>query len=407
MLVWLLFPVSLAGTATLHVSVPHAAGTTEDIAVPDGVGPCARDDGFVRCDTDVPIRFRWDGADDWTLSGVMVVAPGQTGRAFVLTAPREEDEQAAFLQALLDDVQVDRHEITRLRELTVYTSDWTPPYPTRAALQAHTALLRHRDAKVRREALEGLHPFVAGTSFDPTPREAPSPLYVENLDALAMDPDVGVRKRLARILRDARPDIPRQDVARLLELLLQDPHAGVRRAAVVGLTGAVDRDAMTAEHAWSLVLARVPEPPPAGRAAANQLASLRSRLLREGTEVDVVAALELVLAHHPERAWRVWSTWKQELPVKEAWIRRLLDDTVGMDPVLVGHWQEHASDVLDRVVAEWTPERHPERADLLRRLRDAPAEPAADPSSAVSEGNPEEPAADDSLSGPPEAPPGP
>jgi len=397
-LAWLLIPSALGGTAILHVSVPHAAGTTADVAVPDGVGPCARDQAYVRCDTDVPVRFRWSGDAAWALHGELQVAPGQTARAFVLRAPSEPDPLADWLRDLAHDTDIDRHDLDELRKRTVYTSDWTPPPPSRAALDAHLALLHHSDARVRREALEGLHPWVAGTPFDPTPRAAPSPLSAADLDALAGDPDTGVRRRVARILRDARDDIPRPQVARLLRLLLDDPHPGVRRAAIVALPGAVDRHALEPLQAWSLALERIPQPAPPGRAASNQLASLRGRLERAGLldQVDIEAALERVLEHHPERAWRVWRTWRSELPIRPDWIRRLLADTVGMDPTLVRHWQSVDPAALDQASEGWSPTRHPERQELLRRLRSESGGAEVGDSSG-----------DDSLSAPSEGPPGP
>lgn len=362
-----------APAVTLHVGIPHAAGDLDDVRV-DGHGPCRRADSRIHCPgvPDGPVTFTWTGDPAFVLHPL---APDPNGvrRALVLSAPGSHPRATAWLQALRTDPSVEREDLLRLRQLTVFTSDWTPPWPSPALLDAHLDLLDHPDRRVRREAVEGLHPWLAGTSFDPLPRTAPVPVDADALRALANDPDPGVRRRLARILRDARPAIPPSLVESLMRRLLRDRHPGVRRATLVALPDAVDHGVFMAEEAWELLLQAVPRPRPAGRAACNQLARMKPRLERAEREVDPVFALEMVLRYHPERAWRVWSAWREQLPVKQAWVSRLLQDTVGVDRALILHWQREAPDILQAAVDAWQPTRHPERAELVERLRREPA----------------------------------
>lgn len=315
-----------------------------------------------------------------TLAGPVRLAPDFP--AALLAPAGSRADETEFLATIAEDRSVDRHEILRLRQLVVYTGEWTPPTPDEAMLRAHIALLEHPDPRVRREALEGLHPWLAGTPFDPLPMNAPMVLDGAALDRLLDDPDPGVRKRLARILRDARPAMPRDQVRAHLERLLRDPHAGVRRTALVALPDAVDREVLPAVDAWAHIVGFLPRSRPDGRAACNQLARMRSRLARAGAQVDVEAAFEQVLRHHPERGWRVWSAWRRELPVREAWMARLLDDTVGLDRALIRHWHETAPEVLDRALERWQATRHPERRDQLEAARgdDSLSDPKQPPS---------------------------
>lgn len=383
---FLLLPlVAVASDAILHVGVPTAVGTPGDLTVAGASGPCTTDEAHVVCPATSPVTFSWSGPDH-TLVGDVSVAPGSVGRAWVLARPSRTRDAVAELETLTGG-EIDRTTLLGVRRLLVYTSDWTPPLPSAELLDAHLALARHPDPKIRREAVEGLFPWVAGTPFDPFPVTAPIPVPEALLRDLAVDPDKGVRRRLAHQLRTPRPDLSRDLARELLRILLDDPHPGVRRAAVVALPEAVDREVFDAEDAWMRLLSFVPRPRPDGRAACNQLARMRPRLDRAGVTVDPVPAMEAVLAHHPERAWKLWLAWKDDLPLEPRWIRRLLHDTTGLDLVLIRHWAVADRELLDAIVEDWQPSSFAERktfvTEALRRLdaraADAPATEAGAP----------------------------
>ncbi len=373
----LLPALALAGSVTLHVGVPTALGTPSDVQVRGADEACTVEGAHLTCPATGPVRFSWPGPDQ-ALWGSTTLAPGETGRAWVLAAEGRRGPEREALRAATTG-EVDRHDLARLRELLVFTSAHTPPWPSPGLLEDHLALLEHPDPRIRREAMEGLFPWVAGTPFDPLPVEAPVPVDAARLAALARDADKGVRRRLAHQLRTARPDLPRDLVAELLETLLADPHPGVRRAALVALPEAVDRGAFPARAAWERTLALVPRDPPPGRAACNVLGRLRAPLERAGVTVDPAPALAACLEHHPERAWRLWTGWREALPVDAGTIRLLLERTVGINPSLVRHWHTTDPSALAAALEGWSDPRHPERDDLIRALLDPPPATPADP----------------------------
>lgn len=363
---FLLTAPALAAQVTLHVGVPQHLGTAERVVAEGSTGPCAAEAARIVCQSDSPVRFRWPDPEH-VLVGDEAVEPGNVGRAWVLAAPETRRQERARLAAILDD-EIDGNDLLELRELLVYTSEFTPPWPSAGLLEDQRALIAHPDKRVRREAAEAWHPWMSGTPFDPLPVDAPVPLDEYDLTRLANDPDPGVRRRLARMLRDARPDLDRVLARRLLDALLADPHPGVRRAAVAGLPDSAYRGILTPTEAWQLALARVPQPRPVGRASCNQLAKLRSQLDAAGPEVDVDAALALVLRHHPERAWRFWTTWHDRIEPNPGGIRRLLLHTTGLDPVLVRHWAETDRATLDGILRTWTPQVRAHRRELVLRI---------------------------------------
>lgn len=364
--------LAVAGPVDLWVGVPQEAGTAEDV-VADGEGlTCTADTARLRCMASGPVSFVWQGDPAYALHGETTVQVGKVGTAWVLAKPGTRTELEATLTEIGAAEAADRHQIAALRRMTVYTSDHTPPWPTPRALALHRELLAHPDRKVRREALEGWHPWAAGTPYDPLPVAAPVPLDTQTLTALVRDPDPGVRRRMARLLRVARPAVDADFARGSLEVLLSDPHPGVRRATVVALPEAVDRGYFTALEAWDRVLAVVPQPRPAGRAACNQLGRLKARLNGAVPPETIALAMEQVLTHHPERGWSFWASWRDELPLKEAWIRRLVHDTNGLDPALVRHWHQTDPQTLERVLSAWQPTTFPERRTLIRRWAPPP-----------------------------------
>jgi hypothetical protein len=301
-------------------------------------------------------------------------------------AAGSEGTSAKVLELTTD--AVDGHDLLALRQILVPTSGWQAPWPDRLLLQVHLDLLQHHDARVRREALEGFVLWLAGTPWDPLPRGAPIIVPLHVLGALAVDPDPGVRKRWIRLLRAASPALPDALVRDAVLTGLDDPHPGVRRAAVAALPDLVTAGRMGVQEAWNYALVRVGPDIPVGRAACDSLSRLHAQATAQNVKVDAETAMETILDHHPERGWRFAATWGASLPARESWMQVLLWNTLGYDASVVRRWAAQNPDALARTVADWPEGRYDERqfwAERDRRPRSpgdnlsAPSDPPADP----------------------------
>jgi hypothetical protein len=237
-----------------------------------------------------------------------------------------------------------------------------PPDPATRSLMQRA--LAHPEARVRRIAAAAFLPLVAPTVFDPEFSGAPA-LTARDIDALARDPDPGVRRRALHLIRGAHPSLPAAELAAIFAPLLRDPTPGVRALAIRCLPDAARRGLITATDAWAIALEASSSPAPAGRAACNQLAALAPLL---DAAVDPVPAMERCLAHHPERAWRIAASWGARLPAREDWMRRLLHETLGLSPGVVASWAERDAAALHRQLDAWPVGLPTERRDLARRL---------------------------------------
>ncbi|MFK7927672.1 MAG: HEAT repeat domain-containing protein [Myxococcota bacterium] len=382
MLWTLLVALAPAGPVDLWVAIPKSAGTTSDISFAGPEAQCAVLPTRLRCTASGAITFEWVGDAQFSWGPPAVVQPGEASTVWVLSTPGSQPSLEGLLTQIAAVEHASNQDIDRLRRATVFTSDWTPPWPTRSALDAHLALLSHPDKRVRREVVESFHPWVAGTPFDPLPVQAPSVLDGQTLATLARDPDPGVRRRVARMIRTLRPAIDPEEAAPILETLLSDAHPGVRRASVAAVPEAVDRALLTPRRAWDVLVATVQQPRPAGRAACNGVAKMATRLDDSITDEDVLVAFEAILSKHPERAWGVWIAYKNRLPVRKEWMKLLIHDTLGMEPALVQHWDSVDPQALRTLVDAWTPTQFAERKQLMNRWLHNATDSLSDPSSA-------------------------
>jgi hypothetical protein len=356
---WCLSALAIAGTVTLDVGVHRDAGSAYDLAADGAAGQCSVGSEWIACPADGPVTFRWGPGGSWQLTGDTVLEPGERGVAWVL-GPHQP-----MLEQLLHPATATPQSV---RDATVRRGDHVPPPPSFDVVEQLIALLDHPDKGVRRAAVEGLSPWVAGTPMDFLPIDAPNPLPAGIYEQLAGDPDVGVRRRLVWMLRDLRPNALTDEARMVLAHLLLDPHQGIRRAAIASLASASKQDFIAPDLAWRRAIERVPLEEGPGRAACNTLAKLHGDV----EDVDADSAVELVLTHHPERAWRVWSAWREEVAFDAIMAERLLRHTVGMDRKLLRHWSDtHPAD-LALVIARWEPAApHSERYALMATALDA------------------------------------
>jgi len=382
---------ALGGTATLHVAVHRDAGTVYDIAADGASGQCVvLGTSWVACPASGPVSFRWGGDGEWGLEGDSAVHPGQTGTAFVLPAP----ELGAERRARLAEGPVDA---ALVRELFLRTSDREIPPMTSGLFEDFLGLAEHQDWRVRRAFVRSLVPYARHTASDPFPSDAPSRIPRGLLIRLSQDPDRRVRRRTAALFRELGPEDPRTAEANVaLKGLVADRNPGVRRVAVAVMTGSESEPL----EAWRAALTRVESEGAPGRAACNGLAKLHRYV--DPAEVDADGALALILAHHPERAWRYWAAWRVELGYDAVRAEYLLRDTVGLSQKLLRYWATENPEQLAATVARWEPEEpHSDRFRVVAGWLDAHA---LEPGLRAALGLPA--VADDRLSKPPGSPEG-
>jgi len=366
-----LLAATLASSVLLHVAIHVDAGTIQQIAADDAAGQCALGPSWLSCPAgSEPVHFRWGpGGEDWVLTGDTTLAAGQQGTALVLPPDRA---RADALARLAPDVVTEAD----IRDLFVRDGDHVPDPPSAGMLTALYALRTHPDKLVRRAMVEGMQPLCHVASLGPFPPDAPCPIPDDLLTALAKDKDKGARRRVAVLVRDLRPSHLDAEAGKILKRLAVDPVRGVRRAAMVSVARAPISGALDAEAAWCEALANVPQPGPPGRAACNTLARLAHQAGPSET-IDPSAAIALVLDHHPERAWRVWTAWRDAVPFRRDWVDLLLRRTLGFSPRLLALWVQQDPDGLADAMHAWEPaEPHSERYGLIARAI-ADAEPTS------------------------------
>ncbi len=344
--VWIWIATTFAGEAVLHVAVHQQAGTIYDIAADGADGQC-RVLGLSRlaCPASGPVHFRWGGPSTYALHGDRIVAPGETGTAFVLPP---DGSRHSWRERLRDPTA------EAVRATFVRTADRPVPIPSPALLSDLFALTAHPDPTVRREAVRGLLPYARHTASDPFPPDAPSVIPAELLERLSHDPDRRVRRHLGRLLRETSPYDPlAASSLALAERLGVDTDRRVRRLAQIATIEQVRAGTHDALEAWSEALTRVPEPGPVGRAACKALAALREHL--PPTSVDPDRAVALAVMHHPEKAWQVWGAWRHEVPLHPGRLRYLLDTTVNLSLPLLRTFAEREPEVLAGVLSDWEP----------------------------------------------------
>lgn len=368
---WLLLSAAGASeTVTLHVGVHREAGTASDLAADGADGLCAVVRDRITCPASGPVTFRWGPGGDWVLVGDAVLSPGERGTALVLASEASRSAQ----RARLSPATVTREDVA---ELFVRTGDHPVPAPSAGMLEDLVALASHPDPLVRREVVEALVPYWRHTESDPFPVDAPPVLPEGLLTRLAADPDRSVRRKLAARLRELRaPGTPQaEEATRVLVGLAADTGA-VQRAALVSLGAQSRTDAGPALETWALAMDRVAEPGPPGRAAANTLAVLADKLA-PGPGVDPAEAVRRVVFHHPEKGWKVWNAWVEDVPFDRALAEVLVRDTVGYSPSLVRAWGRSAPAELAGILTTWEPGApHSERYRALARAVGATDDPA-------------------------------
>lgn len=355
--------LALGQPVTLHVGVHREAGTVYDVAVDGAAGQCTVGPSRISCPARGPVRFRWGPDDAWEVAGDVELHPGETGRAWVLAVSgSREAERARLAWDVVDEAAV--------LELWVPAGDRHPPPPSLGMLADVLALAEHPDRRVRMAVLDGLLSWVRGTFSDPMAREAPSILPEGWLTHRAEDPDPAVRVRVVRLLREVSSEELRDEAAALLvDLATDGGHRRVRRAALNGLGSAPRRELLPAEEAWVLALDAVPLETAQGRAACNTL----GRLASHAEPNDVVVPEEAIarcIVYHPERVWRLWVPWREEVPFHRPWVDSLLRATDGLRRELIVYWEETAPEALQEALDAWEPgPPHTERYAVIERWR--------------------------------------
>jgi hypothetical protein len=372
---------AVPGYAVLHVAVHRDAGTLSGVAADGASGQC-RPLGTARlaCPASGPVTFRW-GGERWVLWGAvrdpdptdgavlrgagpaapgpLVVSPGEVGVAALFPPTGMRDDDRRTLRAAPTPEAV--------RQLFLRTGD-RPIAPATPGLFADLlALTQHEDPLVRREAMRGLMPYVRHTASDPFPADAPSLLPPGFLQRMATDEDPRVRRRNGALLREIGPaDTLAGPAETTLRRMLQDAHPSVRRQAIaIWSAHAREGGEDEAVEAWNAALERVPTEGAPGRAACNALAKLADSVDPEAVDVD--GAMALVMEHHPERAWRMWKAWREELPFDAGRAGFLFSETVGLSERLIRDWAEDEPDALAAVLVAWEPtEPHSERWGVVR-----------------------------------------
>jgi hypothetical protein len=366
-----------ADVATLHVGVHRAAGTVLDVAADGAIGQCTVGPARVSCPADGPVRFRWGGDPDFAFSGDTEAGPGEVAAAWVLATEESVAPWRARLAVPTEAV---------VRQVFVGAGGAEPPAASAGLVDDLVALTRHADPLVRRAAVEGLVPWWRCTASDPLDVDAPEILPPGLIVTLASDPDMRVRRMLARNLRDVRS--PRlQAEAWNAMMRFEADRPPVERAALASMNSMVRAGRAPAEEAWVRAMEAALDPGPPGRAAANTLAWL-ARSLDPSADVDPAAAVDRVLSRHPERAWKVWYAWRDAVPFHGDRAALLLRTSVGLHAGLLRFWADTDPSGLAAVVRAWEPaaphtERFAEAATALSQvaepdLRSALALPSRD-----------------------------
>lgn len=331
---------------TLHVAVHRDAGSIFSIAADGTAGQC-RVLGMSRitCPAAGPVTFRWGLDNGFVLHGDVTVRPGEIGTGFVLPPNGAREEERRRLE-----------EPTVLDVQTVFLRTGARPIaaPSPDLFRDLLLLTRHESWLIRREAIRGLTPYVRHTASDPFPPDAPSLLPVGLFEQLASDPHKQVRRRAARLLRELEQTDPRAAEAEAVIRQLQDDgDRRVRKLATVARTAYVAERMVDPLDAWQQALSRVSQAGPPGRAACNAIAQLHDYL--PSGSVDADRALGLVIQHHPEKAWRVWNAWRDELPFHRDRVLYLLSRTIGLSRGLLRKWAAENPVELAAVLSDWEP----------------------------------------------------
>ena len=104
-----------------------------------------------------------------------------------------------------------------------------------------------------------------------------------------------------------------------------------------------------------VALDRVVERTGPGQAASGSLARL-SQVLEPGEHVDPAEAVLQTLRYHPEKAWVVWSAWREDVPLEPSWAIHLLRSSEGLNKRLLRYWAQNDPVTLAVIIEEWEPE---------------------------------------------------
>ena len=351
--------LAMAGTATLHVGVHREAGTTRDVVADGAAGQCIARGSVLECPATGPVTFRWGRADDpWILWGELTVSPGEVGRAWVFASESAGRVCSDRLAGPVDEDVV--------RECFVATGDRLPPISL-AMYRSLLQLVEHEEFTVRRAAVDGLVPLWRHTASDPYPLGSPSLIPDGLMDRIAADVNPRVRRRLASRLGDLNEPEHAEDVVLAMSRLSTD-RPGVQRASMSTLKLQAADGRIPGIEAWRRAMKQVERAGPPGKAAANTLASLADTL-DAGGEVNPSDAVERVLLFQPERAWKVWAAWRDDVSYRDEWVRRLFHETQGWSKVLLRTWQEERPADLQAALDGWEAgEPHSERYQEIRGI---------------------------------------
>ncbi len=333
------------GVATLWVGVHRAAGSLAEIAADDTAGQCWVGSATISCPASGVVTFRWAGDGAFELSGDVDAAPGETAVAWVLAVDATLVSQRAQLAAGPTEASI--------RAVFVGASGKEPPPASRSLIDDLVRWTAHDDPLVRRACVDGLIPYWRRTASDPFEIDAPEILPPGLIVTLASDADWRVRRSLARSLRDIRSPGLREEALNAM-MRFEADRPPVERAAIASMTSMLRAGRVPSQVAWERALETVVRPGPPGRAAANTLAFLSGELVPSST-VDPWAALDATLAHHPERAWKVWSSWRNSLPFDRVRAESLVRRTVGLNAGLIRFWAETSPDALAALLVAWEP----------------------------------------------------
>jgi hypothetical protein len=333
------------GMVVLDVGVHRKAGSVDDIQTVGASGECEQLPSRLRCPADGPVDFRWAGAPEWELQGTQRVHPGERGTAFVLASEASRAAARTRLQA----VDITAEEVNTL---FLQIGPEAVPAPSLGMIDDLATLRHHEDKWVRRAVVDAFFPLMRDAASDHFWPHAPDSVPSGLLIGLTQDRDRGVRRRLALLLREGRSgslDMERQ-VA--LRILATDPIVAVRRPAVAALPRALQQEIMPEDLAWQEALGRVPLRLGPGRAAVGALARMAT-LVEPSEVINPVAALDLTMRYHPERAWVFWAAWREVLPFHAGYAERLLRRTAGLNPALLSSWADDSPDELAVVIQGW------------------------------------------------------
>lgn len=208
------------------------------------------------------------------------------------------------------------------------------------------------DPLARRELVEACARTVSVASWN---RERDHGLAEAQLFAWAADSDPRVRTatyHLIASLGDA-------SLYAAGGAILRDALSGgadtssAERAALAALPHAVRQGMMEAHEAWDLaeaVLTRDEGPHGPAVRALGRLAPV------VGDDVGpdrAMIVLDLAIDRRPEAAWGFWFRWRNELPLHEERLARLLERTVGLHPGLLRSWARESPDQLAAALALW------------------------------------------------------